>query len=391
MKSVADFDVNNKKVIVRCDLNVTLKDGVILNDDKIRASLTTINYLIKNNAKVIIMSHLGKVKTEEDKKDKSLRVVYERLRELLPDNVLLYFSEQTRGKELEGLVSEMKPGNVLLMENTRFEDILDKKESNNNDDLASYWASLGDIFINDAFGNSHRQHASNCAITKYIESGIGFLMEEELNKLDILLNPEAPFVVIMGGAKALDKISIMPSILDKCDYILLGGGLANTFLSIYNEVGKSLISEESKAEVKEILIKYANKIILPIDLTVENQQNIMIKEINELNSDDCIYDIGPKTIDLFERYINYAKTIFLNGTVGMYEDQRFELGTKNILNLCSQAKGRVVLGGGDALASADHFKLNNFYFKSTGGGATLEYIGTGQLACQIIQNGISLK
>ncbi|MDD2409327.1 MAG: phosphoglycerate kinase [Bacilli bacterium] len=391
MKHITEFDVNNKKVIVRCDLNVTIKDGKILNDDKIFASLITINYLIKNNAKVIIMSHLGKVRVEEDKKDKSLKVVYERLRELLPDNILLYFSQNTKGKELESLISEMKPGNVLLIENTRFEDMLDKKESNNNDELAKYWASLGDLFINDAFGNSHRKHASNCAITKYIDNGIGFLMEKELNNLEILLNPIVPFTVIMGGAKTKDKINIMPNILDKCNYLLLGGGIANTFLSINNEVGRSLVSKESIEEVKEILNQYSNKIIMPVDAVVENQYNIMNKDINEITSEDCIYDIGPKTIELFERYINISKTIFINGTVGKYEDNRFELGTRNILNICSQSNANVILGGGDALASSDHFRINKFYFKSTGGGATLEYIGTGKLACLDEQNSIRLK
>ncbi|MDD4706523.1 MAG: phosphoglycerate kinase [Bacilli bacterium] len=390
MKHITEFDVNNKKVIVRCDLNVTIKDGKILNDDKIKASLITVNYLIKNNAKVIIMSHLGKVKTEEDKKDKSLKVVYERLRELLPDNILLYFSQNTRGKELENLISEMKPGNVLLMENTRFEDIIDKKESNNNDELAKYWASLGDLFINDAFGNTHRKHASNCAITKYIDNAMGFLMEKELNNLNILLNPTSPFIVIMGGAKATDKINIMPSILDKCDYLLLGGGIANTFLIINNEVGRSLISEESVEKAKEILSQYANKIIMPVDAIVENQHNIMTKDINEITSEDCIYDIGPKTIELFERYIKISKTIFINGTIGMYEDNRFEFGTKNILNICSQSNAKVILGGGDALASADHFKIYKFYFKSTGGGATLEYIATGKLACLDEQNSLKI-
>ncbi|MFA7120290.1 MAG: phosphoglycerate kinase [Bacilli bacterium] len=391
MKHITEFDVNNKKVIVRCDLNVTIKEGKILNDDKIIASLITINYLIKNNAKVIIMSHLGKVKTEEDKKDKSLKVVYERLRELLPDNILLYFSQNTRGKELEGLISEMKSGNVLLIENTRFEDIIDKKESNNDEELAKYWASLGDVFINDAFGNTHRKHASNCAITKYIDNGIGFLIEKELNNLNILANPKSPFIVIMGGVKATDKINIIPNILDKCDYLLLGGGIANTFLSINNEMGRSLVSKECIEEVKKILDQYSSKIIMPIDTIVENQNNIMTKNINEITSEDCVYDIGSKTIELFEKYIKISKTIFINGTVGMYEDNRFEFGTENILNICSQSYADVILGGGDALASADHFKIDKFYFKSTGGGATLEYIGTGKLACLEEKNSIRLN
>lgn len=381
MKKITDFDVYNKKVILRCDFNITIKDGKILNDDKIKASLITINYLIENNAKVIIMSHLGKVKTKEDRETNSLKIVYERLTDILSDKVKVYFSPNTRGKELEDLINNLNPREILLIENTRFEDIKNKKESNNDEELSKYWASLGDIFINDAFGNTHRKHASNCGITKYIDSGIGFLIEKELENLKLLINPELPFTVIMGGAKIGDKIDLMQNILKRCDYLLLGGGIANTFLSINNEVGKSLISEDSINEVKTILNKYSDKIIIPVDVVVSNKDNITTKDINEITSEDSIYDIGTETIKLYSKYINKSETVFLNGTVGMYEDHRFEEGTKNILDICSKASGKVILGGGDALSSADYFNINSLYFKSTGGGATLQYIGTGKLAC----------
>lgn len=381
MKKITDFNVDNKKVILRCDFNVSIKDGKILNDDKIKASLITINYLIENKAKVIIMSHLGKVKTEEDKESKSLKIVYDKLTEIYNNDVKIYFSQNTRGKELEKLINAINPGEILLMENTRFEDINNKKESTNDEELSKYWASLGDIFINDAFGNTHRKHASNCGITKYIDSGIGFLIEKELENLELLINPKLPFTVIMGGAKVDDKIDLMLNILKRCDYLLLGGGIANTFLSINNEVGKSLISKDSINEVKDIIKKYPNKIIMPVDAVILNNDNTTIKNINEITSEDCIYDIGTETIKLYSEYINKSETIFINGTVGMYEDNRFEEGTKKILNICSKANGKVILGGGDALSSAKYFDIDNLYFKSTGGGATLQYLGTGKLAC----------
>ncbi len=381
MKTITDFKLKNKKVILRCDFNVTIKDGEILNDNKIKVSLKTINYLINENAKVILMSHLGKIKEESDKKDKSLIIVYDKLKQLLDKNTNVYFSPNTRGDELEKMIDNLKPGEVLLMENTRFEDVPGNKESGNDKELSKYWASLGDIFINDAFGNTHRRHASNCGITRYIKSGVGFLVEEELKHLDLLFKPELPFTVIMGGAKANDKIYLISNILKRSDYLLLGGGIANTFLNVSNEVGKSLISEDALNEAALLLEKYPEKIIMPIDVIVLNKNQVIPKFINEISSDDYIYDIGPETIKLYKEYIDKSKTIFINGTVGMYEDSRFELGTKNILDICSNSKAKVILGGGDALTSADHFKNNNFYFKSTGGGATLKYIGTGKLDC----------
>lgn len=382
MKTITDFKLKDKKVLLRCDFNVTIKDGNILNDDKIKASLKTINYLIKQEAKIILMSHLGKIKEESDKETNSLETIYKTLKLLLNKNTNIYFSPNTRGIKLEEMINNLKSGEVLLMENTRFEDVPGNKESGNDKSLSKYWASLADIYINDAFGNTHRKHASNCGITRYIESGIGFLIEEELKHLNLLFKPELPFTVIMGGAKAADKIYLISNILKRSDYLLLGGGIANTFLSVSNEVGKSLISEEALNEAALLLDKYPEKIIMPIDVIVLNKNQVIPKFINEISSDDYIYDIGPETIKLYKNYIDRSQTIFINGTVGMYEDTRFEIGTKNILDICSKSKAKVILGGGDALTSADHFKNNNFYFKSTGGGATLKYIGTGRLDCR---------
>ena len=313
MKTITDFKLKNKKVILRCDFNVTIKDGEILNDNKIKVSLKTINYLINENAKVILMSHLGKIKEESDKKDKSLIIVYDKLKQLLDKNTNVYFSPNTRGDELEKMIDNLKPGEVLLMENTRFEDVPGNKESGNDKELSKYWASLGDIFINDAFGNTHRRHASNCGITRYIKSGVGFLVEEELKHLDLLFKPELPFTVIMGGAKANDKIYLISNILKRSDYLLLGGGIANTFLNVSNEVGKSLISEDALNEAALLLEKYPEKIIMPIDVIVLNKNQVIPKFINEISSDDYIYDIGPETIKLYKEYIDKSKTIFIHG------------------------------------------------------------------------------
>ncbi len=379
MKKITDIDIRNKKVILRCDLNVNISDNKIINEERIIASLETINYLIKQNAKVIIMSHLGKIKEEADKEENSLYIVYKRLEELLATKVT--FSNVTKGAELEKKIDNLNPGEVLLMENTRFEDLNDKSESNNNDNLAKYWASLGEVFINDAFGMTHRKHASNSGISKYLESGVGFLIERELEGLKSLIEPERPFTVIMGGAKVGDKITLIANLLKKGDYLLLGGGIANTFLSVNHNVGNSLVSPESIEEVKKLIKEYKDKIILPIDVVVQSGEEVLIKELADIKEDNKIYDIGPKTIELYKKYIDLAKTVFINGTVGLYENSEFAQGTKSILEICSKCRGRVILGGGDALASATKFKINNFYFMSTGGGATLDYIGTEKLAC----------
>lgn len=378
MNLIQNMNVENKKVILRCDLNVTIKNGQILSDEKIIASLETINYLLNKNAKVIIMSHLGRVETEADKKDNSLLKVHSKLFELLPDGTGVYWSPFTRGSELESLIAEMKPGEVLLMENTRFEDINGKKESKNDSELAKYWASLGDIFINDAFGMTHRRHASNNGIAKYLPNGIGFLIQKEINGLEPVINPEHPFVVIMSGAKVADKIDLMANILKKCDYLLLGGGIAHTFNALKYNMGKSLVSEESLDEVKKLLQMYPDKIIMPTDGINETEE---IKPIDALDDQDNILDIGPETIKNYAKYINLAKTIFLNGAAGVYEDDRFASGTKSILELCAKAPAKTILGGGDALASAEKYNIKDLYFMSTGGGATLDYIGSGKLNC----------
>ena len=375
MKKLEDIEVNDKKVILRCDFNVTITDGAIRSDEKIISSLKTINYLIDKNCKIIIMSHLGKIKTEEDKNNNSLKIVYERLNELLGGNVL--FSENTKGPVLESMINNLTPGGVLLMENTRFEDLDGKKESSNDEELSKYWASLGDVFINDAFGMTHRRHASNSGIAKHLPNAVGFLIQKEIEGLELVINPTKPFVVIMGGAKVGDKIDLINKILQKCDYLLLGGGIANTFLSINNNVGKSLVSEDSIEEVKKLLNEYPDKIIMPTDVVTEEG----IKELDEIENHHSIYDLGEYTLLEYQEYIDKASTIFINGTVGLYEDENYANGTRRILQLCVNSDSKVVLGGGDALASAEFFNITDYDHISTGGGATLDYIGSGKLNC----------
>ena len=264
-KTVKDFDLKGKKVIVRCDLNVPMDGNVITDDTRIRESLKTINYLIDNDCKIIILSHLGKVKTEEDKKNNSLLSVSVRLGELLGKDV--YFSKETRGSELEKLVNNLKEKDVLLIENTRYEDVDGKKESSCDIELAKYWASLGEIFINDAYGTCHRKHASNVGIASILPSGIGFLVEKEINNISNVINEDThPYVVVMGGKKITDKIPIIRNLITKCDNLLIGGGMSYTFLTAlgYN-VGNSIVDVDNIDFCKEMLDKYGDKIVLPVD------------------------------------------------------------------------------------------------------------------------------
>lgn len=379
MKTLKDFEFKGKKVILRSDFNVSIKEGKIISNERIMAELPTINYLIKSGAKVIIMSHLGKIKSEEDKKSYSLYIVYEEFLKIIDTKVI--FSPATHGKILEEKISSLQNGEVLLAENTRYEDVENKKESECNEELSKYWASLADIFINDAFGMTHRKHASNYGISKFLPTGIGFLIESEIKGLAPILEPAKPFTIIMGGAKLEDKLSLIKSLVPKCDKLLLGGGIANTFLEVSVSIGKSLVSPDLIEEARNLLSIYKERIIMPVDVKVLAKNGTEVKDISNIASDDIIFDIGPKTIELYKKHIDNSETIFLNGTVGKYEEEGFEDGTKEILNAVSKTGAYSVIGGGDALSSAEYFKINDFSFISTGGGATLNYIATEKLAC----------
>lgn len=379
MKTIKEFELTGKKVILRSDFNVSIKDGKIISNERITAELPTINYLIEKGAKVIIMSHLGKIKDEEDKKKNTLYIVYEELLKLI--NTKIIFSPATHGKILEEKISFLQNGEVLLMENTRYEDLENKKESNCDEELSRYWASLGDIFINDAFGMTHRKHASNYGISKFLPTGIGFLIENEIRGLTPIVKPQKPFTIIMSGAKLEDKLSLIKLLVPKCDKLLLGGGIANTFLAVNNNIGQSLASHDLISEAQNLISIYKERIIMPVDVKVKNDTKSLVKDISDITDNDIILDIGPKTLELYKKYISASETIFLNGTVGKYEEDGFEDGTKEILDAVSKTEAYSVIGGGDALSSAEYFKINDFSFISTGGGATLNYIATEKLAC----------
>lgn len=378
-KTIRDFYLKGKKVIIRCDLNVPIKDGIILDDNRIKESLKTINYAVNNNAKVILFSHLGRVKTIEDKAKYTLKPVATKLSELLNKEVL--FIEETRGSVLENAINNMKEKDIILMQNTRYEDIDGKKESSNDEELGKYWASLADIFINDAFGTAHRSHASNVGIASHLPSGIGFLIEKELKMLgDTLDVPKRPYVVIMGGAKMNDKIKVIDKLINKADYILMGGGIANTFLTAKGyDLKSSIYDSESINHAKELMENYNDKIILPTDgygsKSYADGLKVDYNELTNVTNGNMMLDIGPKSIELFSKYIMNAKTIFWNGPVGVSEFKNFEYGTKQLCKLLKDSKATVVVGGGDSAASVIKFGYKDvFAHISTGGGASLELI-----------------
>lgn len=382
MKTIKDFDLNDKKVIIRVDFNVPIIDGVITDDNRIIESLPTIQYAIDNNAKVILLSHLGRVKTEEDKQ--SLAPVSVRLSELLHKNVT--FIPYTKGKDVEDAISNMKNKDVILLENTRYEDLNNNAESNNDLELGQYWASLGDIFINDAFGTVHRAHASNVGIANHLKSGMGFLVEKELNAfLPSINNPKRPFTVILGGAKIKDKISLIENLVTKADYILIGGGMAYTFLKALGfEIGNSLLDENNIDFCYNILKNNPDKIFLPIDIVTENR----ICLINEIPEDEEGLDIGPQTVELFKRYLEKSQTIIWNGPVGKFEDDKYCMGTKGICEVLKDISAYKVAGGGDTGSAVKKLGYQEvFSHISTGGGASLELLEGKQLpGIEVLKN-----
>ncbi len=378
-KTIRDYDLSGKKVIIRVDFNVPIKDGEITDDNRIKASLETINYAINNNAKVILMSHLGRIKTEEDKIKNTLEPVALRLSELLDKEII--FVDETRGKILEDAISELKPGEILLMENTRFEDLNNKAESSNSEELGKYWASLGDIYINDAFGTSHRSHASNVGIASNLPNGIGFLIEKEIKEIEqTIKNPQRPFTVILGGSKVKDKIGVIENLVNIADYILIGGAMAYTFLKASGiEIGSSLLDEESIDFCKNVLKKYSDKIILPIDSVnaLEISDEVTPREcfINEIKENEIGLDIGYNTVKLFKQYLQKSKTIIWNGPLGYFEIENFSNGTKKICEVLKDIDAKKIVGGGDTGAAIIEFGYkDSVSFISTGGGASLEML-----------------
>ena len=378
-KSIKDFDLDNKKVIIRVDFNVPIKDGNITDDNRIKESLKTIQYAIDNNAKVILMSHLGRVKEEQDLEKNTLEPVALRLSELLDKDIV--FVDMTRGKELEDAINEMKPKDVLLIQNTRYEDLDGKKESKNDPELGEYWASLGDIYINDAFGTAHRAHASNVGIASNLPNGIGFLIEKELeNLLPAINEPERPLTVILGGSKVSDKIGVIENLVKIADHILIGGGMAFTFLKASGlPIGKSLLDEENIEFCKKILKEHEDKIVLPIDVvcskSIEKPTDVRECFISDIKDDEIGLDIGNQSVKLFKQHINDSKTIIWNGPVGMFEEKAYENGTKEICKALTESGAKTIVGGGDSASAAINFGYKDkFSHISTGGGASLELL-----------------
>ncbi len=378
-KTIKDYDIKGKKVIIRCDFNVPIEDGIIKDDNRIRQSLKTIRYARKEGAKVILLSHLGRIKTEEDKEKYTLKPVAEALSKLLRKKVK--FINQTRGKEVEEAIKNMKEKDVILLENTRFEDLDKQKESKNDKRLGKYWASLGDIYINDAFGTIHRSHASNLGISKHLKSGVGFLVEKEIKELEKLTkNPKHPYTIILGGSKVSDKINLIKNLAKTADYILIGGGMAFTFLSAAGfNIGSSLCEKEEIPFCKELLDKYQDKIILPIDIITakEIKNGVKTKErfVNEIEEDEIGLDIGKKTLEVFKQYIDDSKTIFWNGPMGYFEIKDFSKGTKGLCKIMSTAKAYKIIGGGDtARAVIEMGFAKDVNHISTGGGASLTFL-----------------
>lgn len=376
-KTIKDFDLKNKKVIIRCDFNVPLKDGVITDNNRIVESLPTIMYAIKNQAKVILLSHLGRVKEPSDREKLSLKPVAQNLSLLLGREVK--FISETQGELVKQAVDNLQPGEILLLENTRFEDLNDKAESTNNASLAAFWASLGEIFINDAFGTSHRSHASNVGIASRLPNGIGFLMEKEIKYLqETLENPKRPLTIILGGSKVADKIGVIENLIKIADYLLIGGGMAYSFLKASGlPIGKSIVDEDSLNFCRDILNQYPDKIILPIDGVyakgIEVKEDIREFFLSDVLEDYQGLDIGKGTVKLFKQYIDISASVIWNGPLGVFEQEEFASGTKEIIKYLAASNKITIIGGGDTVAAVNQFaNKEDFTLVSTGGGASLE-------------------
>ncbi|WP_323099364.1 phosphoglycerate kinase [Limosilactobacillus reuteri] len=383
--TVEDLPLEGKKVLMRVDFNVPIKDGVVGDDNRIVAALPTIKYVIDHGGRAILFSHLGRIKKEEDKPGLSLRPVAERLSNLL--NKPVTFVPVTEGKQLEDAIDNMKNGDVLLVQNTRYEDVKDgeyvKRESGNDPELGKYWASLGDVFVNDAFGTAHRKHASNVGIATNMpgKAAAGYLMEKEIKFLgDAVDNPERPFVAILGGAKVSDKIGVIDNLLDKADKIIIGGGMAYTFYAAKGiKVGNSLVEKDKIDVAKQILDKAGDKLVLPIDNVVadkfNNDADTKVVE-GDIDNGWMALDIGPKSVEEFKNVLKDAKTVVWNGPMGVFEMPNFAKGTLEIGKfLGTLTDATTIVGGGDSTAAVKELGVaDKLTHISTGGGASLTYL-----------------
>ena len=381
--TVKDVDLKGKKVLVRVDFNVPVKDGVITNDNRITAALPTIKYILEQGGRAILFSHLGRVKEEADKEGKSLAPVAADLASKLGQEVK-FIPGVTRGAELEAAVNALEDGQVLLVENTRFEDVDGKKESKNDPELGKYWASLGDgIFVNDAFGTAHRAHASNVGISANVEKAVaGFLLENEIAYIkEAVEAPERPFVAILGGSKVSDKIGVIENLLAKADKVLIGGGMTYTFYKAQGiEIGNSLVEEDKLDVAKSLLEKANGKLILPVDSKEANAfadyTEVKDTEGEAVDPGFLGLDIGPKSIAEFDKALTGAKTVVWNGPMGVFENPDFQAGTIGVMDAIVKQPGvKSIIGGGDSAAAAINLgRADKFSWISTGGGASMELL-----------------
>ena len=381
--TVKDVDLKGKKVLVRVDFNVPVKDGVITNDNRITAALPTIKYILEQGGRAILFSHLGRVKEEADKEGKSLAPVAADLAAKLGQDVK-FIPGVTRGAELEAAVNALEDGQVLLVENTRFEDVDGKKESKNDPELGKYWASLGDgIFVNDAFGTAHRAHASNVGISANVDKAVaGFLLENEIAYIkEAVETPERPFVAILGGSKVSDKIGVIENLLAKADKVLIGGGMTYTFYKAQGiEIGNSLVEEDKLDVAKALLEKSNGKLILAVDSKEANAfadyTEVKDTEGEAVDPGFLGLDIGPKSIAEFDKALTGAKTVVWNGPMGVFENPDFQAGTIGVMDAIVKQPGvKSIIGGGDSAAAAINLgRADKFSWISTGGGASMELL-----------------
>ena len=386
-KVITDLNVKGKKVLIRVDFNVPMKDGVITDDNRIREALPTIKYVVENGGKAIVFSHLGRIKEEADLAKNTLAPVAKRLQELIGINVK--FVPVTRGKALEDAIANMENGEIVMFENTRYEDLDGKKESKNDPELGAYWASLGDVFVNDAFGTAHRAHCSNVGVAQLVDTAVvGYLMQKEIDFLgNAVENPVRPFVAILGGAKVADKLNVISNLLEKCDTLIIGGGMAYTFIKAQGyEIGLSLCDDEKLDYCKEMMAKaekMGKKILLPVDaVTIKDFPNPIdgpveteVCDITAMPADREGCDIGPKTAEMFADAVKTAKTVVWNGPMGVFENPTLAAGTLAVAKALAETDATTIIGGGDSAAAVNQMgyadKMSHI---STGGGASLEFL-----------------
>lgn len=373
-KMVTDLNVEGKKVIVRVDFNVPIKDGKISDDTRITAALPTINYLLDHGASVILMSHLGRPKTKEDLQF-SLKPVAEHLATLI--NAPVKFASDCRGEIAQAASAELKPGEILVLENTRFY----PEESKNDVEMSKDLASLADLYVNDAFGSAHRAHSSTAGIADYLPAAAGFLMEKEIKYLgNAIADPVRPFVAILGGAKISDKIGVIENLLKTADNILIGGGMANTFLKAQGyEMADSLVEAEVLDTAKDLLSRANDKIILPVDMVLGNafdaEAEMKTIPVADVPAGWRVLDVGPLTVQLFGDVIMDAGTVVWNGPMGVFEFPRFAQGTFGVARAVANSQAVSIIGGGDSVSAINQSGLSEkITHISTGGGASLEML-----------------